>query len=94
MDSNFAKEANSADAVWNLLGRSSGVGRKLFNLYSQGDSRATNIGNYYSCQNRAKHLKKLAKGYKPTKQGIIENQWFSLGNRISHTIYTSLHCTG
>lgn len=44
---------SDAQALWNLLGRGSAAGKRLFQLYHPGDARATDLGQEYSNRNRA-----------------------------------------
>ncbi|GAB4814928.1 hypothetical protein N2152v2_001974 [Parachlorella kessleri] len=61
------KEANNKEAVWNLLGRHSKVGKELFKLYYQGAQTGADVGNRYSDHNLEAYRKKLAAGWTPPK---------------------------
>ena len=63
------KEANNKEAVWNLLGRHSKVGKELFKLYYQGAQTGADVGNRYSDHNLEAYRKKLASGWTPPKPG-------------------------
>lgn len=63
---------NAKQAVWNLLGRESKVGKQLLSLYYGGEARAPgvdagNAGNAYSDRNLEAYRKRRAANYTPPK---------------------------